>query len=127
MAFGEKIALVELEPRACGSVQQSGVHCCCAPTRADDPGTAGSALRQMPVDQALHFALLHPGCDHRHAVGNDPACTLACTRAERAQLGCSSEIGEIFEVLRTLAAHDHAYTRSKMRVLSSSGWPSQSA
>ena len=99
MPPGYKVALVELEPRARGTIDQGGKQGIGGTPAPDERSPAPGASRQHVADEAFHLLGLHADGDRGDAVGEDPAAPID-DRGGKVLEGCAAdEFGETAQVI----------------------------
>ena len=78
--------------------QQRGIERCGAFAGTHNPRISRSRLCEMLRDQCFHFRLLHPGRDHRNAIGDDPSYPFTGRCAELAQVRARGELSKYIQI-----------------------------
>jgi hypothetical protein len=112
VTFSEQIAFVELEPGACGAVEQRRVERVGTPAGADHPRVSRGGIREVARDELAHLCHAHAGRDHRNAVRDDPAPAVARRAAQILEPRIADESAGFLEIRRTFAvAHRDSFNR----------------
>ena len=78
--------------------QQRGIERCGTFAGTHNPRISRSRLCEMLRDQCFHFRLLHPGRDHRNAIGDDPSYPVTGRCAEHAQVRARGELSKYIQI-----------------------------